>query len=70
MSHRLIRYKAITALTIHLREWLDNTDCPLPHLPDGVAVLMAEQAFAVITILELGEDALRIDGMLKKEDEE
>ena len=70
MSDRLIRYKAITDLTIHLREWLDNTDCPLPHLPDGVAVLMAEQAFAVLTILELGEDALRIEGMLKDEDDE
>ena len=70
MSDRLIRYKAITDLTIQIQTWLDSTDCELPHLPDGTAVLMAEAAFAVITILALGEDALRTDGMLKDEDDD
>lgn len=70
MSDRLIRYKAIADLTIQMQTWLDNTDCELPHPCDGVAVLMAEQAFAVITILALGEDALGTDGMLKDEDDD
>lgn len=70
MTNRLIRYKAITDLTIQMQTWPDNTDCELPHLPDGVSVLMAEQAFAVISILDLGEDALKTDGMLKDEDDD
>lgn len=47
MSDRLTRYKAIVELTIQMHTWLDTTDYVLPYLPEGVATLMAEQAFAV-----------------------
>jgi dsDNA-binding SOS-regulon protein len=64
------KYQAINDLVDLMETWLGNTQYQLPHLPPDASVLMAEQAFAVITILAAGEDALQEDGMLKDEDDD
>lgn len=64
------KYQAINDLVDLMETWLENTQYRLPHLPADASVLMAEQAFAVITILAAGQDGLQEDGMLKDEDDE
>lgn len=60
--------RAIIDLTEHMEGFIEDfVDIhDLPYLPPGLAELMAEQAFAVIEILEAGESAMRADGKFKE----
>lgn len=65
----ITKYKAVNDLIDHMETFLEDFDYAntFPHQPPDTAIIMARHAFAVLEILEAGEDALREDGELKEE---
>lgn len=61
--------KATSELTALIEQWLEafHPTSELPHLPDDVAYLMAQQAVHVLEILHIQEHALAEAGLLKEE---
>jgi thiamine phosphate synthase YjbQ (UPF0047 family) len=57
--------RAIIDLTAHIEEFLDNFQGiqDFPHMPSGLAELMAEHAFAVLEVIEVDQESLRDEGM-------
>ena len=65
----IAKYQAVNDLIDHMETFLENFGSAgsFPHLPPDTALLMAKQAFAVLEILEAGEESLREDGELEAE---
>lgn len=68
--NKITKHQALTDLTDHMETFLSNVPNGLawPHMPPGLALLMAEAAFGVIELLSLDQEALREDGMLREEE--